>query len=97
MYCEDQRVHILYQRTLPYIECEDLVKHYDQIAQWIFWRDNRDLYLVTGWKPEQDSVRMGVDHHAAAVVPIGHDGCIHTTIQPMCEFFRFENGQEVHL
>ena len=76
---------------------EDLVEHYDQISQWVFWRDNRELYLVTGWKPEQDSVRMGVDYHAAAVKPIGHDGIVHTTIQPMSEFFRFENGEEVHL
>ncbi len=65
----------------------------------IFWRDfqNGDLYRVTGWKPEQDSVRMGVDYHAASVEPVGHDGCIHTVVEPMSDYFRFENGEEIHL
>ena len=68
------------------------------MEQQLYWRDyTGDLYKVTGWKPEQDSVRMGVDYHAAAVEPVGHSGCIHTVIEPMSDFFRFENGEEVHL
>jgi hypothetical protein len=69
------------------------------MEQQLYWRDyTGDLYKVTGWKPEQDSVRMGVDYHAAAVEPVGHNGCIHTTIQPMKEFFFFdeEDGKEIY-
>ena len=68
------------------------------MEQQLYWRDfqNGDLYKVTGWKPEQDSVRMGVDYHAAAVEPVTN-GCIHTVIQRMTDFFFFgEDGKEIY-